>query len=314
MKSVLDQFGPQRITERPLVRRIRLHQSWYRAEVLGVNEWGKTAPPNNRELGSVLPDEAASLGFNFIDQHAFAEYQQRRTKGWGVEPYRCEKYMTSSQTLTFNIFAPLKRDLSWLNEVLELLGITDGGHPEWVSFESSLSKQSESFFDKTLADIFIRLRKGGLVVETKLADQFSRRSITERAYSHYLSLNSKFELWCDPGMILRDFANSQLARVHALGAVESNNSCEFLFVYHPLDISAKDHAQRYRQNLTDPSKMKITSLSEFFSIMFQASKNAEQRATVQDLRVRYVDLFLSADAYAEIGVELRANRQALKVV
>ncbi|WP_374113599.1 hypothetical protein [Microbacterium sp. zg.B48] len=58
-------LGPQNAGDGPLLRRVRRHQSWYRAEVLGLPRWGTTRGRSPRELGSVLSDEDAAAGLNF---------------------------------------------------------------------------------------------------------------------------------------------------------------------------------------------------------------------------------------------------------
>ena len=51
------------------MRRVRVHQAWYRATVLGVERYGRLAG-SGAPCGSVLPDDAAARHLNFLDDEA----------------------------------------------------------------------------------------------------------------------------------------------------------------------------------------------------------------------------------------------------
>lgn len=81
-------LGPQNPGDGPLIRRVRLHQSWYRAAVLGLSRWGSTRGRSAKELGSVLTDGDVAAGLNFGSPSAFRLYKTRHSEGWGIDP-RC---------------------------------------------------------------------------------------------------------------------------------------------------------------------------------------------------------------------------------
>lgn len=102
-----DSFGPQYPDKNALARRMRFHQSWWRAERLGVN-----AGVNDRgdTYGNFLTEADATAGLNFLtsDIHRYAI--ERIAAGGGVEEFRCTRYLLSSQPMAFNLFGPLHDD------------------------------------------------------------------------------------------------------------------------------------------------------------------------------------------------------------
>jgi hypothetical protein len=88
------------VLESGLPARMRLHQSWYRAAILGLDRWGCTPPPTSRPLGSILTEVDAAAGLAFTSSAAEALYIERRTKGWGVDPLRVQAYLGAADIST----------------------------------------------------------------------------------------------------------------------------------------------------------------------------------------------------------------------
>ena len=64
------------------MRRVRVHQAWYRANVLGLARYGSLA--GSKDLcGSVLVDEDAERWLNFLGPSAAATYAARRASWLG---------------------------------------------------------------------------------------------------------------------------------------------------------------------------------------------------------------------------------------
>lgn len=119
------------------MRRVRVHQAWYRVHVLGLERYGMLAGSGSG-CGSVLADPDASEGLNFTTSAALAAYRQRRGHGWGVDPVRCTSYLTSSQTLTFNMLSDLQgRPEAAARLFGQLLGRSDLLTMESMDFEFS---------------------------------------------------------------------------------------------------------------------------------------------------------------------------------
>lgn len=293
----LEIYGPQRKAEPLLLRRIRAHQSWYRADILGLREWGTTAPPSRTEMGSVLTLPDARRGANFVSNEARSAYNDRRTRGWGVEPYRCEHYMTSSQTLTFNVFAPLAADLAWMARSLNLLGYDSAAGN--FSFEYRPEIRRSSRLDKTVIDGFIPTSSGGLVIETKLADQFSRRGASIGASGFYGSINRELLLW-KHNTKFEVGAVDQLARVHGAGSASIGTAAELLLVHHPLDTRTPIRAEAYRQILQDPSRLRVLALDHLLDSFMHASISSLQRQKIERLQARYTNMDLSHAVFSEL--------------
>lgn len=248
-------------------------------------------------MGSILPLEYSSEGANFLSDAAWHHYKERRKLGWGVEPYRCERYLTSSQALTFNLFAPLADDLSWFDRTLEELGIPYEGLSRRMHMEFQPQFRGEGHLDKTVADAFVESENGGLVIETKLADQFSRRRISDRALDFYSWINKEIPIWRDVDTGFAHGAQEQLARVHALGTLASRGSSVLLFLHHPLDTLSCSKAETYRDLLHRPDEFRVVGLDRFADALLSTAQSREHRRYVANFRTRYLDLCLSDEVF-----------------
>lgn len=244
-------------------------------------------------MGSILPLEFSTEGANFLSDSAWHHYKERRKLGWGVEPYRCERYLTSSQALTFNLFSPLADDLSWFDRTLEELGIPYKGVSRRMNLEFQPQLRGEGHLDKTVADAFVEGENSGLVIETKLADQFSRRRISDRALNFYSWINKEIPIWRDIDTGFAHGAQEQLARVHALGALASRGPSVLLFLHHPLDTLSHSKAETYRELLHRPDEFCVVDLDRFADGLLSTARSRDHRRYVANFRTRYLDLRLS---------------------
>jgi hypothetical protein len=162
-------LGPIPRSDPPFMRRVRIHQAWYRYHGLGIDTYGNLAN-SGKPCGSVLPPEHASRGANFVNDVARATYELRRAAGWGVDPVRCTSYMTSSQTLTFNAFSGVvQRPVPAARLVSALLGRNDFLRLEAAEFEYSAVSSPYWIGDRTFVDLLLRFRRtdGGRVMVTR---------------------------------------------------------------------------------------------------------------------------------------------------
>ena len=103
----------------------------------------------------------------------------------GRGPCGCTKYLTSSQTLTFNMLSEVAQLVRrWARLFGFMLGRDDLAWLESADFEFSGVDTPYWLGDRTLVDLLLRFRRtdGGLqvvAVETKLADRFSTRRTRE---------------------------------------------------------------------------------------------------------------------------------------
>jgi hypothetical protein len=108
----------------------------------------------------VLVDEDAERWLNFLGPSAAASYAARRTAGWGVDPVRWTKYLTSSQTLTFNMLSEVVRRPQESARLFgDMLGRTDLAWLESADFEFSGTDTSYWLGDRTLVDLLLRFKR-----------------------------------------------------------------------------------------------------------------------------------------------------------
>ncbi|MDN5699486.1 MAG: hypothetical protein L0G85_04105 [Kocuria sp.] len=297
-KDLLELIGEQRPQEPTFVRRRRFHQSWYRAEILELPHYGSTEARPARPCGSVLTDSDAKMGNNFTSDAARKLYLQRRTEGWGLEPIRCTKYLTSSQALSLNLFGPLIEDKTWAARSLSLvLGRTDIDVVHHIWIEYAPARRSKFLNDMTRLDAVVLLETNSgeelLAIEVKYADRFSSRRVSiDRA--PYRKLATDTELWQDPGEVFATQSVNQLVRCHALAAalsidwLEQTRQPTLLVLHHREDNNSHLTVDRYKSHLTKANLCQEASLDDFVRALAAASETDEQRSLVSAIHLRYL--------------------------
>ena len=180
MKLQGDQgIGPQYGRDNRLAARIRFHQSWYRARVLGL-PWGTGPMPHSkRELGSMLTREDGAAGRNFLSPELFELGQARIAEKTGtVDEFRLRHNMLSSQPMCFNLFGYLELNLDLATRTFAALD-SDVAQVTDVRMEYAPEPAADYLADRTAFDAFIAYeRKGGgkgfFGIETKLTEKFSQ--------------------------------------------------------------------------------------------------------------------------------------------
>lgn len=298
--------APLREESRRLAR-IRFHQAWFRVHVLEIFTYGAT--PSGRRLGSILTVEDGNGGRNFASSQAFELYRSRRNSGWGLEPVRCERHMTSSQTLTVNVAALLHEDLEESARVLAAVA----GRKDFVSIDSihleyAPSSPSQHLGDKSRIDLLISVvtRTGHefIAMEIKYADRFNSRAIELRNDS-YFRLIEAAGVWCPTVSLEPRSPTNQLLRCHALAtslSLVSFDHPETTFILLTLDDDdqATAIAAGYRQDLLDPARFVHLGWAEFFDYFL--SREGRTRVA-RELHDRYIGWDLSEPAWRSITSE-----------
>lgn len=302
-------LGPLPKSDTRFMRRVRVHQAWYRAEILGIDGYGRLSGSGN-PCGSVLPDEAAERFLNFLGSNAVDRYTERRTMGWGVEPERCTKYLTSSQTLSFNMLAQaLSRSTECTALFNELLGRDDLIRLVSSSFEFAAQGSSYSLGDKTLVDLLMCFETtAGAVqfvgVETKLADRFSTRRTAGMLGARYRELARLSGIWRDMDAALSNNRTRQLTRCHALAEsaqlIEggSGSHAMFLVLTHPDDSSGTECVRTYTDALALRDQVVHQDWRTF--LRMAEGNRAIDGADTFELSRRYVDLSWSDEVWQEL--------------
>lgn len=299
-------LGPIPASDSPLMRRVRVHQAWYRAEVLGVPSYGNLAG-SGRPCASVLPDFTAGMNLNFVGDDAAERYMDRRKNGWGVDPVRCEKYLTSSQALTFNMLAQaVSRPQACARLFNRLLNRHDLFSLESSDFEFAAQGTPYALGDKTLLDLLLRFRtdRGSLQVvalETKLADRFSTRRTIAANGESYSALAFRSGLWADFGAAVRENRTRQLARCHALAqSVQEQDGhlgghAILLVLMLPEDRVGRRCVSDYA-NLVSPETFTVRAWGEY--LLAARSEQAIDAPIGAQLTQRYVEMGWSERAWS----------------
>ncbi|MEY1676080.1 hypothetical protein AB4Z55_18085 [Gordonia sp. ABKF26] len=310
---LLDAIGPQRPTEPLLARRVRFHQSWYRAAVLGIPQYGHTAGRVQRPMGSVLTDRDALAARNFTSPCARRLYERRRLEGWGVDPVRCTKYLTSSQALTLNLLGPLSEYPLWaarvLGRVMERPDVYEVVRL-WVEFAPR--RRSQYLDDMTRIDALIEMRtsRGAelLAVEIKYSDRFNSRQvyIDRRPYRDLAAYTG---LWRSVNAALQTPQVNQLVRCHALATIMSNDligkvsTANLLVVHHTEDRPSRQVAEDYVGYLNDPAIAHVATLDAFVEALAGTAVQPRERLIAANLRVRY-----TAESESEAAWRMSGDR------
>lgn len=300
LPDLLAAIGPQRRAESLLARRVRFHQSWYRAVVLGRDAFGRTMGPRPRLLGSILADADASAGLNFTSPAARRLFASRHTEGWGVDPVRSVKYLTSSQTLMINIFGLLAESTSWAARVLQVvLCRSDIAAVNWVKVEYAPNRRSAYLHDSTRLDVLLSVTSGGLeellVIEVKYSDRFnSRRVDIDRPPYH--QLQSKRALWRSADVVLNSADLNQLVRCHALAVALSDDLTDFrsrtptlVVLHHDADVGSTAMVDRYRTHLAEHALVESIAHRAFVAALHSEARTRAQREAARSLQLRYIE-------------------------
>ncbi len=296
MPNYIEKLGPQLPSESGLQKRLRFHQSWYRSEVLGIADFGSTPPPTSRPMGSILPERLAGQGENFTSQEAQDLYAKRRNEGWGVDPVRCTRYLTSSQALTLNFLGPLFSDYPWLIRTLNsILQRSDIQTIEFAAVEHAPAQRSAHLGDMTRIDGFLIFQSQhgyeSLALEFKYADRFNSRILQIADNPKYLDLESRTNIWGDFKSAAKVPNINQLIRCHSLGASillqkTGASRTTLITIHHDRDTKATQIIADYRAHVTDPMTARGLSLSEL-CIHMSNTADENKKSIVPNLTARY---------------------------
>ena len=303
-------LGPFPASDNKFMRRVRVHQAWFRMNVLGLPRFGRLA--GSEELcGSILTDADAGRSLNFHGTAAVEAYQGRRSLGWGVDPVRCTKYMTSSQTLTFNMLSEVVRHPEAAARLFgQLVGRVDLAWLETADFEFSPAGSPYWIGDRTLIDLLMRFRTqdGGMqvvAVETKLADRFSTRRTAAMGGPGYREVQEALATWASLDASLSDNRTRQLTRCHALAQSvqlvdggRRDTSALLLVLVHPADDSAQNTARQYADGLIDRTNAVSATWDRFLAAAIYAGALGDDLTLA--LAERYVDMSESKDAWMSL--------------
>jgi hypothetical protein len=307
---------------------MRLHQSWWRGQVLGV-PWGCGPTPGSTvPYGNMLRLEDGERGLNFLTPAIFQLVRKRlaqqtslpggprlvdvapgrtveaRVPGL-VEPFRLLCNLLSSQPMCFNLFGALALDLELATRVCA--GWLPGrvARVRRVALEYAPEPAEAFLNDRTAFDALIEYddpdgRPGFVGVETKLTEPFSQKQYDGVAYRRWMRLPGS--PWkpgagaeaCQPRL-------NQLWRGHLLAMSMLRQSPAtwkhgaYLLVHHPLDRKCAQTATMYRELLVpgEPAFV-VEPLDALAGRLAALDLNPWTRDWLDLFRRRYLDLAGSA--------------------
>lgn len=282
---------------------MRFHQAWYRAAVLKIDSYGSSVHGRvSIPRGSILPAAAALAGKNFTSEDAHRLYRERRARGWGLDPTRCRSFLTSSQALTLNIFAPLIGDSAWFACVLTNVLRTPVTEVLRAHIEHAPRRPSQALGDRTMLDVWVLAKTNegqtlSIAIEVKYSDRFNSRVLPIWANPKYREIANSQQppLWDLDASATRTRAVNQLIRCHALCVFLAQEAratrSQLIVVHHPADSAATAVIDEF-DAIVDDGTLRPCGLDSFLLAMAR-SANATQSRTVDELRTRYVAYHLS---------------------
>ncbi len=293
-------IGPQCRGDGPFRRRMRLHQSWYRHEVLDVPFGTGPTQTSTTCYGNMLSADAADAGLNFLtpDIHKLAAKRIEKRRG-AVEPFRLLRNMLSSQPMCFNLLSLVELDHDFGTVLARDLWGTHIGRVTAVKFEWAPTPKEEYLNDRTAFDAFIEYESndglGFIGVETKLSEPFSPKEYDGQAYRRWMCKDGPWRSDALPQC--KERSVNQLWRNHLLAwALLRHEDSKYVrgcltVIHHNEDVSCAKSVETYRKLLRDDSTFQSFSLEKIVSVWRpHAAEWAEQ------FEERYVALVKSKDA------------------
>lgn len=282
------------------VKRMRIHQGWWRTFVLGV-------PPGERqdEKGTVcnmLPEDSENLGFlnqeicEVVDQVIGARDEN---SAGAIEETRLRRNLLSSQPLCFNFFAPLDNDKALALRILQsffpkLTQVTG------VHFEFDPKNYTE---DRSAFDVAIQGNEGKkdvlIGLECKYTESFSSKAYDNPAYKKIYKASKRF---------LKDYATCRKSRYNQLfrnqlmaEAYLQHNGYDMVYTglfCHEDDPGAQRVATEFQGMLRDGTEcFRTITFRDFIMVVQRLDVPYEVREWTMMLWARYCATQLSEVVY-----------------
>ncbi|MBW8011998.1 MAG: hypothetical protein FVQ83_12285 [Chloroflexi bacterium] len=278
--------------ETGFTKRMRFHQSWWRAFVL-AEEQGEHPIRNNELIGSAIQKGEIS-GKNFLSNNirkAVDEtIKERKLFGAGIiEEGRLFNNLLSSQPLCFNFFGELMLDKDFALQVLRCF-YPDLTSVNRVIFEFAPVENytnDKSAFDVAF-EVMQKSEKGMIGFECKFTDTFSQTEYSKDEYREVYRQSNNFakeyELYIS-GRYNQLFRNQLIAE-----ALLQNE--EYQFVYtglfcHQDDKLAIKIASEFGDMLYNQTLFRVITYQEYIEKVQQLPLDWAKRELVMMLWARY---------------------------
>ena len=153
--EIVFQTRPQSPSDTPFRKRMRLHQSKFRADKLKVDFGFGPTVSSNRRYGNMLKTEDGNRGLNFLDPKIFEAVKKRIAKKSGaVETFRLLNNMLSSQPLCFNLFGLMDEDTELATDFWKIHFPERVKRITKVEFEFAPLPKEKYLSDSTAFDVY----------------------------------------------------------------------------------------------------------------------------------------------------------------
>ena len=296
-QNLLDRFGTIP-NESGFKRRIRIHQGWWRMNVLN-EEPGEHPKDKNKNVCNTINDGIINKK-NFLTGNSVKAVEQtlaeRQETGAGImEQDRLYNNLLSSQPLCFNFFGELMADTDFGLRVLKIWW-PDLTQLRRVLFEFAPKERytdDNSAFDIAF-EVSIGDKTGLIGLECKYTDTFSSKEYDKSAYKEIFNKSNSFAADYDS---LKVSKYNQLFRNQLIAeALLQNGKYDFLrtgLFCHQLDDSAINTANELQNRLTNPESFTIITYSNYIEEIQRLDLDWEQREWTMLLWARYCAIILS---------------------
>ncbi|MDP2310590.1 MAG: hypothetical protein Q8P18_31515 [Pseudomonadota bacterium] len=302
------ELGPQSRSDDPFTARMRLHQSWYRRDVLGVPHGCGPQPGSRSPYGNMLRPEEAARGLNFTSPAAFTVARARLADRRGtVEPFRLLHNLLSSQPMCFNLFGPLALDLD-LATRLARASWPWVGRVTAVHVEHAPEPAAEHLADRTAFDVFLEVddargAPGFIGIEAKLTEPFSQKRYDTPAYRRWSE--DPAGPWLPSARdALPRVEHNQLWRDHLLAVAMLGHTTSpythgrLVVLHHPSDPRCRAVIAGYNALVRPGHEVAAIDVAQLLSAWRTVAPDARW---IEESRVRYVDLARSEPAWRSLG-------------
>jgi len=293
-------IGPQPSGDDEFTARMRLHQSWYRTNVLKVPYGTGPTPNSKKQYGNMLTEEDAARGCNFLSERLYKLARERIEQATGVvEEFRLLRNMLSSQPMCFNLFGLMVDDLNTATSFWKKILPEEVDRVTRVDFELAPEPIEEYLADHTAFDAFVEYRdtSGSLCfigIETKLTEPFSPKVYDRPEYMRWME-GDKSAWKPEARDEVTAIKHNQLWRDHLLAfAMLQHPDSEYakgrlMLVRHHEDGKCAEVVKGYEALLRESDDtfmdMPLDKLMSFFD---EIELNDEWRQWLEAFRLRYL--------------------------
>lgn len=304
LQAAQEALGPQCASDPAFTARMRLHQSWYRAHVLGLPCGTGPSQSDTAQYGNYLTRADGARGANFLTPAIFSVAQARLAEQRGViEPYRLLHNLLSSQPMCFNLFGPLVRDLDLATRLMSALLPGEVERVEQVAIEYGPEPAQDYLGDRTAFDAFVAWvrpdgRRAFLGIETKLTEPFSQQDYDSPLYRRWMDAEAPWRL--DASGQVQHIRHNQLWRDHLLATALQRKQRDrwaqgrLAVVHHPLDLGCVRTVQAYQALLRDgDDSFRCWTVEHIVAAWERVVASDAEQAWLAQFRVRYLTLAAS---------------------